>query len=301
VYRPWVVEPGTWAQWDWGHGPKIDGRQTWLFCAWLAWSRFRIVIPVWDKTLPTVITCLDRSMRAFGGVPTYWLTDNERTVSTGHIAGIAVRHRLIVQVGHHYVVTIATCVPADPESKGGVERTVQIAKADLVPTDTNLLDHYASWAELVDACDAFMGKVNGRKHRITRRAPAAMLAEEQPPSGNSLERMERHDLRYVRTAITRRWSSGAWARPSFVKIRAVWVSTVRSLITSRSAIAWLDRPSATSECTSCSRSVSSTAGDDRRRRITWVTMVGSMTVSPSVSRRSASTSVAMSITRSLSR
>lgn len=179
VYRPWVVEPGMWAQWDWGHGPKIAGRQTYLFCAWLAWSRFRVVFPVWDKTLPTVISCLDRSMRMFGGVPTYWLTDNEKTVSSGHVAGIAVRHPLIVQVGHHYGVTVATCVPADPESKGGVERTVQIAKADLVPTDTNLRDDYASWDELVEACSAFMDKVNGREHRITRRAPVEMLAEEQ--------------------------------------------------------------------------------------------------------------------------
>ena len=32
VYRPWIVEPGMWAQWDWGHGPKIAGRQTYLFC-----------------------------------------------------------------------------------------------------------------------------------------------------------------------------------------------------------------------------------------------------------------------------
>lgn len=179
VYRPWVVEPGMWAQWDWGHGPKIAGRQTYLFCAWLAWSRFRVVFAVWDKTLPTVIGCLDRSMRSFGGVPTYWLTDNERTVSTGHVAGIAVRHPLIVAVGHHYGVTVATCVPADPETKGGVERTVQIAKADLVPTDTNLRDAYANWAELVEACDAFMDKVNGREHRVTRRPPVEMLAEEQ--------------------------------------------------------------------------------------------------------------------------
>lgn len=21
VYRPWIAEPGLWAQWDWGHGP----------------------------------------------------------------------------------------------------------------------------------------------------------------------------------------------------------------------------------------------------------------------------------------
>ena len=66
-----------------------------------------------------------------------------------------------------------------PETKGGAERTVQIAKADLVPTDTNLRDDYASWGELGDACAVFMDKVNGREHRITRRPPAEMLVEEQ--------------------------------------------------------------------------------------------------------------------------
>jgi transposase len=179
VYRPWITEPGMWAQWDWGHGPVVCGRQTHLWCAWLAWCRFRVVIPCWDKTLPTVIGCLDRTMRVFGGSPTYWLTDNEKTVTTGHVAGIAVRHPLIVEAGAHYGVTIATCVPADPESKGGTEATVRIAKADLVPTEVNLRDDYASWAELVEACEAFMGKVNTREHRVTRRIPAEMLAEEQ--------------------------------------------------------------------------------------------------------------------------
>ena len=179
VYRPWIAEPGMWAQWDWGHGPKVAGRQSYLWCAWLAWSRFRVVIPTRDKTLPTIIGCLDRVMRAFDGCPTYWLTDNERTVTVDHVAGIAVRHPLIVTAGHHYGVTIATCVIADPETKGGSESTVRIAKADLVPTDANLLDGYDTWAELVVACEAFMGKVNERPHRITRRPPVEMLAEER--------------------------------------------------------------------------------------------------------------------------
>jgi hypothetical protein len=65
VYRPWITEPGMWAQWDWGHGPLVNGRQTHLWCAWLAWCRFRVVVPTWDKTLPTVIGCLDRAMRIF--------------------------------------------------------------------------------------------------------------------------------------------------------------------------------------------------------------------------------------------
>lgn len=179
VYRPWIPEPGMWAQWDWGQGPRIGDRVTNLFCAWLAWCRFRVVIPTWDRTLPTLIGCLDWTMRAFGGAPTYWLTDNERTVTIDHVARVAVRHPLIVKVGHHYGVTITTCVPADPESKGGSEATVRVAKADLVPTDANLLDDYQSWGELVAACEAFMVEVNTRPHRVTRRPPVEMLAEEQ--------------------------------------------------------------------------------------------------------------------------
>lgn len=179
VYRPWIVEPGMWAQWDWGQGPIVGDRATNLWCAWLAWCRHRVVIPTWDRTLPTVIACLDASMRVWGGAPTYWLTDNERTVSIDHVAGIAVRNPMIVAAGRHYGVTIATCVPADPESKGGSEATVRVAKADLVPTDANLRDDYGSWGELVEACGTFMVKVNGRDHRITRRRPDEMLAEEQ--------------------------------------------------------------------------------------------------------------------------
>jgi transposase len=178
VYRPWIVEPGMWAQWDWGSGPLVAGRATLLFCAWLAWSRFRVVIPTWDRTMATLISCLDRSMRAFGGVPTYLLTDNERTVTMDHVAGVPVRHPQMIALGGHYGVTVATCVPADPESKGGSEATVRIAKADLVPTEANLLSEYATWAGLVEACEAFMAEVNGREHRSTRRVPAVMLAEE---------------------------------------------------------------------------------------------------------------------------
>ena len=185
VYRPWIAEPGMWAQWDWGAGPVIAGRRTNLFCAWLAWSRFRVVIATWDRTLPTVIACVDRAMRAFGGAPTYWLTDNERTVTIDHVAGIAVRHPEMVAVGGHYGVTVATCVPADPESKGGSEATVRVAKADLVPTDANLRGDYASWAELVEACEAFTAEVNARVHRVTRRAPVEMLTEEQPSAARA--------------------------------------------------------------------------------------------------------------------
>jgi hypothetical protein len=166
-------------QWDYGDGLVVEGRATSLFCSWLAWSRFRVVLPLWDRTLPSVVMALDRALRRYGGAPTYALTDNERTVSTDQVCGIAVRNPRIVAASRHCGLTIATCVPADPESKGGSEATVRIAKADLVPTDHNLRDAYRDFGELERACEAFCEKVNTREHRVTRRAPALMLAEER--------------------------------------------------------------------------------------------------------------------------
>ena len=69
-FRPWVTEPGLWMQWDYGDGPKVAGRSMVLFCAWLAWSRFRVIVPLWDRTMPSVVMALDRALRAFGGAPT---------------------------------------------------------------------------------------------------------------------------------------------------------------------------------------------------------------------------------------
>jgi len=179
VHRPWVTEPGMWAQYDFGDGPRIGSADTVLFCWWLAWSRFRVVLPLLDKAWPSVAAAIDVALRRAGGVPTYLLTDNEKTVTVEHVAGIPVRNPAAVAFGRHYGLTVATCVPYDPASKGGSESTVKVAKADLVPADANLLAEYGSFAELEAACAAFCDQVNTRPHRITRRRPAEMLAEEQ--------------------------------------------------------------------------------------------------------------------------
>lgn len=179
VHRPWITEPGLWLQYDFGDGPLIDGVGTTLFCAWLAWSRFRVVLPIRDKTLPSVMAALDVTLRRIGGAPTYVLTDNEKTVTIEHIAGMAVRNPQIVAFARHYGLTVHTCQPADPASKGGSENTVKLAKADLVPTETNLLEAYASFADLERACEELCEELNTRPHRLTRRAPVEMLAEER--------------------------------------------------------------------------------------------------------------------------
>src|SRR5690349_17624452 len=180
VFRPWIPEPGMWAQYDFGEGPRVGGASTILFCFWLAWSRFRVVTPLLDKSQPSVFAAIDLALRRINGVPTYLLTDNEKTVTVEHVAGVPVRNPATVVFARHYGLTVATCLPADPQSKGGSEATVRVAKADLVPTAANLHAEYASFAELETACAAFCEQVNARAHRVTRRAPTALLAEEQP-------------------------------------------------------------------------------------------------------------------------
>jgi transposase len=179
TYRPWIPEPGMWLQWDWGEGPKIAGRRTQLFCCWLAWSRFRVVLPSWDQGLGSLTGCLDRALRVVGGAPAYLLTDNARTVTVEHVAGIAVRHPDMVALGRHYGCTVETCRPFDPESKGGTEATVKIAKWDLVPAEANLRERYATFGELEAACGQFGDRVNGRVHRESAAVPAQRLAAER--------------------------------------------------------------------------------------------------------------------------
>jgi len=230
TYRPWVTEPGLWLQFDWGEGPRVPGpdgvaRRTLLFCAWLAWSRFRVVIPVWDQTLPTLIACLDAPLRRIGGVPTYVLTDNAKTVSIDHVAGVAVRHPQIVQAARHYGTQVHTCVPFDPESKGGTEATVWLAKADVVPTEANLRAKYASFAELEEACEEFCVKVNGRVHRESARIPAEALMDERarlhmlPGAPHTLALGQ---TRTVNTDQTVRYGSVRYSTPPGLVGAEVW-------------------------------------------------------------------------------
>ena len=140
VHRPWVPEPGMWAQYDFGDGPVIGTTATVLFCLWLAWSRFRVVVAAAGQDAGRAWPGRSTWRCAgLGGVPTYLLTDNEKTVTVEHVAGIPVRNPAAVELGRHYGLTVATCVPYDPASKGGSESTVKVAKADLVPADANLL------------------------------------------------------------------------------------------------------------------------------------------------------------------
>ena len=150
VYRPWVTEPGLWLQYDFGDGPTIAGRKTTLWCAWLAWSRSGSSSRSGTRRCrrsPRVWTRRSADRRSAGLV----LTDNEKTVTTDHVAGIAVRNPEIVEVARHYGMTIRPAA-ADPETKGGWRRPAGRSARRSTPARTGVQ---------------------------TRRKPAERLAEEQ--------------------------------------------------------------------------------------------------------------------------
>jgi energy-coupling factor transporter ATP-binding protein EcfA2 len=90
----------------------------------------------------------------------------------------------------------------------------------------------------------------------------------------------RHESVYMRAAMIRRlsWSEG---EPELVKVLSMCFSTTPPVITSRSAMAVLERPSATSASTSRSCAVSA-AGESARRLAPsiWLTTSGSTTMPP---------------------
>lgn len=230
-HAPWVTEPGLWLQYDFGDGPVVAGVKTVLFVAWLAWSRFRVVIALPDRQAPTVFAALDRTFRLLGGAPTYVLTDNEKTVTVMHVAGIPVRNRSAVTFARYYSVSVLTCEPRDPATKGGVENAVKVAKADLVPTDTNLREAYDSFEELEQACEQFMAQVNQKKHRATGQAPMDRLtATEQatlhlvPAEPFTMALGESRRVPMNTSVIT--YENARYSVPGRLLGQTVWVRTV---------------------------------------------------------------------------
>lgn len=125
--RPGVWPPGETLIIDWG---VLDGVH--VFCAVLAWSRFRFVRFAADEKASTTLGLLAECFEVLGGVSKVVLADRMGCLKAGVVANVVVPTPDYVRFATHYRFRPDFCQAADPESKGMVENLVGYAKDDLM-------------------------------------------------------------------------------------------------------------------------------------------------------------------------
>ena len=168
--RPAVWSPGEHLAIDWGSEGGLH-----VFCAVLAWSRFRFVRFAADERSETTLAMLAECFEVLGGVPGKVLADRMGCLKGGVVANVVVPTAEYVRFAGHYGFKPDFCEAADPESKGIVENLVGYAKADLMVPQAPFGDFGAANAAAAEWC----AEVNGAVHSEICAVPAERLVTEQ--------------------------------------------------------------------------------------------------------------------------
>jgi transposase len=168
--RPAVWSPGEHLVIDWG---ALGGLH--VFCAVLAWSRFRFVRFAADERAETTLGMLAECFDVLGGVPGKVLADRMGCLKGGVVANVVVPAGHYVRFASHYGFRPGSCEAADPESEGVVENLVGYAKRDLMVPQAP----FAGLAAANGAAAAWCAEVNGAVHSETCSVPAERLVTEQ--------------------------------------------------------------------------------------------------------------------------
>ena len=175
VYRPWVPVPGEHLVFDWG---EDDGIQ--VFCAVLAWSRWRFVRFAERQDQATTLRLLAECFESLGGVPGVALTDRMGCLKGGVAANVVIPAPAYVAFAAHYGFRIDFCEAGDPESKGVVEALVGYAKRDLLVG----LGPFADLTVANTAATTWCAEVNARAHSETSAVPDERLTTERTLLGS---------------------------------------------------------------------------------------------------------------------
>ena len=168
--RPAVWSPGEHLVIDWGTEGGLH-----VFCAVLAWSRFRFVRFARDERAATTLALLAECFEVLGGVPGKVLADRMGCLKGGVVANVVVPTAEYVRFAGHYGFRPDFCEAADPESKGIVEHLVGYAKSDLMVPQAPFGDLAAANAAAADWC----AEVNGVVHSEICAVPAERLVMER--------------------------------------------------------------------------------------------------------------------------
>ena len=170
-----VWAPGDVVVFDWGEiGPLF------VFCAVLAWSRFRFVSFADNLGAQATMAALAECMKTIGGVPKTLLTDRMGCLKGATVAGLVVPTPDYVRFVTHYGTRPDFCEGADPESKGLVEHLVGYVKSDLmIPDELSVADLAFANAK----AKAWCTEVNAQVHSEIAAIPAERLGIERPLLG----------------------------------------------------------------------------------------------------------------------
>jgi transposase len=168
--RPAVWAPGEMLVIDWGSEGGLH-----LFCAVLAWSRWRFVRFATDERAQTTLALLAECFEELGGVPSVVLADRMGCLKGGVVANKVVPTPGYVRFAAHYRFRPDFCEAADPESKGIVEHLVGYAKRDLLVPQAP----FTHMAAANQAARAWCIEVNTAPHSEIAAVPAERLAAEQ--------------------------------------------------------------------------------------------------------------------------
>ncbi len=168
--RPAVWSPGEHLVIDWGSEGGLH-----VFCAVLAWSRFRFVRFAGDERAETTLGLLAECFEVLGGVPGKVLADRMGCLKGAVVANVVVPTAQYVRFAAHYGFRPDFCEAADPESKGIVENLVGYAKADLMVPRAP----FAGLAAANTAAAAWCAEVNGAVHSEICAVPAERLMTER--------------------------------------------------------------------------------------------------------------------------
>jgi transposase len=168
--RPAVWSPGEHLVIDWG---SLAGLH--VFCAVLAWSRFRFVRFARDERAATTLALLAECFEVLGGVPGKVLADRMGCLKGSVVANVVVPTGQYVRFAGHYGFRPDFCEAADPESKGIVENLVGYAKSDLMVPQAPFGDLTAANA----AAAAWCAEVNSAVHSEICAVPAERMVTER--------------------------------------------------------------------------------------------------------------------------
>jgi transposase len=139
-----------------------------VFCAVLAFSRWRFVRFAADQKASTKLAMIAEALTAIGGVPAKVLADRMGCLNGGVVANVVVPTAQYVRFTTHYGFRPDWCEAADPASKGIVEHLCGYAQSDpVVPllTEAEVTGVSVSIAAANEATITWCAEVNAARHR----------------------------------------------------------------------------------------------------------------------------------------